>query len=306
MVKLDLNKIPDRIKTKEITAKEAINLICSFLSVNYRIFGLQHYDEDFREELILQILEKGEKIILNYKEQQGDFFNYIFCYIVGTARTLVRTKAKKKILESVAFSEHIKNLEEKEYKYNHINYSCFDSPKIPYAHTKITPEDLRSSFAHINKDKELLIIAMKSAFYLTDQQIKKICNYYNLDKKDFYKTIEYYRSTLMEKSKRKQEVLDRRNHAYYNHKKCEKQLELLKYCDLSEDNIIQKNHLLKKDQKQYNSWKNLTNQLKNGLLSVRPSNKIIAEILGICERQVIYYIKRAKKRIAKENDNTVN
>lgn len=302
MKKIDLNKIPGQVKSKEITTKTAIDIISSFICINYPVFGLHHYDEDFREEIILQLIEKKERLFNNYKEEQGDFFNYLYCYITGLIRTINRTSAKKKILESIAFSEQVKGYEEKQYNYNHINFKYVNSPRIPYSASVITPDSLKSAFENVNKDKELLIIAMKSAFYLTDEQITKICSYYNLNKYDFYKTIEFYRNSLMIKSQRKQHLLERRNNAYYNHKKYEKQLQLLENCDFAEDKIVLKNHLLRKNQKQYKSWLNLTNQLRNGLLSVRPSNKVIAEVLGICERQVIYYIKRAKKREQKEQE----
>lgn len=301
MTKLNLNEIPTKVKNKEITQKEAIDFISSFIINNYPVFGLHHYDEDFREEIILQIIEKGKNILSNYNPAEGDFFNYIYCYITYTVRTLLRSSAKQKIIESVVFSEQSKHLEEKEYNYNNIDYKSFSSPVIPYAPKKVSPEDLRSAFSNINKDKELLVIAMKSAFYLTDNQIKKVCKYYGLEPTEFYKTIEFYKSSLAMKNKRKEELIKRRNNAYYNHKKYEKQLSLLDKDSSSEEESILKDNLLKKDQKQYNSWKTITSQLQNGILAVRPSNKTIAQVLGICERQVIYYIKRAKKREEKNS-----
>lgn len=301
MDKINLNNIPTQVDKKEITSKEAINLMASFISLNYPVFGLHHYDEDFREEVILRIIERGNKILLSYNQTQGDFFNYLFCYINSTIRTMLRTYAKKQIIETVAFSENSYNLEEKQYNYNHINYHCLQAPKIPYAQVKITAEDLRKTFSNIKKDKELLIIAMKSVFYLTDPQIEKICKYYKLNITDFYKTIEFYKINLTNKNKRKQEVLTRRNNAYYSHKKYQRQLELLEQKDFSEEKIILQNHLLEKDKKHYKIWQSLTSQLNSGLQYVRPSNKIIAQVLGICERQVIYYLKRAKKKSENKN-----
>ena len=303
MDKFNLNDIPLKVKEKEITSKEAINLMASFISLNYPVFGLHHYDEDFREELILRIIERGDRILSSYNQTQGDFFNYLFCYISSTIRTMLRTYAKRQIMETVAFAENSYNLEEKQYNYNHINYHCLQAPKIPYAKVNITEEDLRKTFSNIKKDKELLIIAMKSVFYLTDSQIEKICNYYKLNKTDFYKTIEFYKINLTKKNKRKEEVLTRRNNAYYCHKKYQRQLELLEQKDFSEEKVILKNHLLEKDERHYKIWLNLTTQLNSGLQYVRPSNKIIADVLGICERQVIYYLKRAKKKAEKQKEN---
>ena len=45
---------------------------------------------------------------------------------------------------------------------------------------------------------------------------------------------------------------------------------------------------------QIHNWEKLNNKFQNGLVTVKPSNLSIANILGICERQVSYYIMCAK------------
>lgn len=296
MKMLNLNTIPIQLEKKEITQKEAINLLSSFLSKNYPVFGLQRYDEDFREEIILSIIEKGEKLLNHYNPSQGDFFNYFYCYINSLVRTKIRSMAKKNILEEIAFTEQAKNLEEKQYNYDNINYKYFNNPKIPYSKSEIKSEDLRKGFQNISKDKGILIIALKSSFYITDSQFDLICNHYNLDKELFAKTIEYCRNTLVRKSEKKVMFQERRNNAYYKHKKFQKQINKIKQSEHPEDNIIIKNLLVKKDEKYYRNWENLNNKLKNGLMILRPTNKTIADILGICERQVIYYLKCVRKK----------
>lgn len=296
MKKIDLNEIPQKVKSQLITKKEAINSIATFICQNYPVFGLQHYDEDFREELILYIIEKGNNILTNYDEKHGNFFNYLYCYITCTVRTLVRTNAKKKVLESVAFNEQVQSFEEKEYQYNNIKYQNIESPEIPYAAVKITPEELKKAFTNIDKDKELLVIAMKCSFYITDDEINKVCKHYNLNKIDLYKAIEYCRTTLLMKSFRKQQLQQRRNAAYYNQKKYEKKIQLLEDSDITENTNLLKKTFIKKKEKYYNNWQSLTSKFKDGYLPIRPTNKTVAAVLGICERQVIYYIRKAEKR----------
>ena len=47
--------------------------------------------------------------------------------------------------------------------------------------------------------------------------------------------------------------------------------------------------------KHYQSWQHLNQRLNDGYIMVRPTNKMIADFLGISERQVAYYINHIKK-----------
>lgn len=295
MKNYDLNKVPQKLKQNEITLKEAINTISSFVCQNYPVFGLHHYDEDFREEVLLSILEKGSVIFEKYDPTQGNFFNYFYCYITSIVRTKIRTLAKKNIAESVAIAEHSKNLEEKEYNYNNINYNYFNCPKVKYSKDEIKLEEIQKGYEHISKDKEMLIIALKSSFYITDIQYNFIINHYKIKRDIFYKSIEYCRSTLVKKSEKKLMFQERRNHAYYNHKKFQHQINKISNSE-KKDNIVVKNMLLKKDQKYLKNWRALNKKLQDGLMILRPTNKTIADILGICERQVVYYLQCARKK----------
>ena len=50
--------------------------------------------------------------------------------------------------------------------------------------------------------------------------------------------------------------------------------------------------LEKKYLKHTQLWISLNKKLKDGVINIRPTNKAIADVLGICERQVSYYIKK--------------
>lgn len=301
MKKIDLNSIPKELSLGTISTKEAINLISTYINNNYPVFGLHKYDEDFRAEILLSIIEKGETILEHYDKNQGEFFTFIFCYISSLVRTKLRSLAKKKINESIAISESAKSLEEKEYKYNHINYKCLEKNPLSYPQTPFSTDELKTIFRKVKLNKGLLIIAMKSAFYLNDNQIEKLSSKLKINNNYFFNTIQYCRSLLLYKSYKKQMIIDRRNTAYYHHKKYEKQLQQIEDSEFNKNNVPLKNYILEKENKQYKNWAKLNEKLNNGLITLRPTNKAIADILGICERQVSYYIKRTKKHYNLDN-----
>ena len=53
--------------------------------------------------------------------------------------------------------------------------------------------------------------------------------------------------------------------------------------------------ILKKQKKHYKTWQTLNKKFSDGFLFLRPTNKTVADLLGICERQISYYINCAKQ-----------
>lgn len=306
MEKINLNLIPVQIEKGIITTKEAVNIISQFVSLNYPVFGLQKYDEDFRSDIVLNILEKGVSIMEGYDNKRGDFFTYLFYQIKSLVHARARSTAKRKLESTITMPEKINLIEEKEFKYESIDYNTFETkylgiPKVPYAYKKeITAEDLRKTFENVHGDKKLLVVAIKSAYYITDSQIKKICDFYKIDENDFFQAIQYCRNGLMIKAEKKLKLQERRNSAYLHHKNLETQIHSIEEKLEEKDNFI-KEEFKSRDKRYCKYWKTLNRQLEAGLLSLRPTNKTVASLLGICERQVAYYINCIKNQKSSEN-----
>ena len=90
MEKLEIDCVPQYINDGTLTFKEAVNNICSFVVNNYPLFGLHKFDEDFRSEIFLCLLERGEQIIQNYNSNICCFRKYLYFSI----QSLIRTKQK--------------------------------------------------------------------------------------------------------------------------------------------------------------------------------------------------------------------
>ena len=69
----------------------------------------------------------------------------------------------------------------------------------------------------------------------------------------------------------------------------------------SEQNEILNYKYEKLEKKHEKNWKNLNKSFEDGHLYLRPTNKTVANIMGICERQVAYYIRTAKNELNKDN-----
>lgn len=289
MIITDLNEVPEAIASGKITEKEAVNEIAVFLIKNYPVFGLHKYDEDFRSEVLTRFLENGQSIFKIYNPELGDFFTYFYSYIKNIIRTKLKKYSRTSIQEAVAIQESILNYDEKLENYS-------DSEDFSY-NDKSKKENINFNINNYFKDSEkdektLLILALKSSYYLTDEQIDKICKKYSLDKNNFYNLIQHCKEQMNRKIERRQNVEERRNSAYFRHKRYV--LEKIKN-ENEDNNISVRNLILEKDYKQKTNWININERLEKGYLYLRPTNKVIANVLGICERQVSYYINYAKK-----------
>ena len=321
MEQFDLNKIPEQITSGQISKSFAVHQLAMFLSKNPALFGLNKKDEDFKSEVILLFLERGESTIALYNPDYGAFFTYFFCFIKSLMNCVTRSRASKKVQEYHSISESITGYEQKEEHYSKINYSDFEKPKAPISYKPVSAEAFQiackksyyniSTFLENDEDENLkslkeklqrlsppmaerilIILALKSAYYISDQQIKTIAEICKLDAEQLHNTIQLLKQELDFREENKKKLELRRNKAYYHHKKYKNRLEWTKE---NRDNFSEQERkaLINKYNKQTESWIKLNAQLQKGIINVRPTNKRIAKELGMCERQISYYIRNA-------------
>lgn len=311
----ELNNLPSLVIKGEITREAAAGNVLEFIQKHPQIFGLNKYDEDFKSDIMIILLGKKERLLplcckngkyeLNTALYIGgeDFFYHIYWLVTSAINTKKRTLVKQKNRENAIYTDSKIQIKENEQKLSRLT-PVTEVPKAPRNFKQISVEDFKKTFDQIidNKcDKRLLVLAMKSSFYLTDEIIVKIAEHYKLNKDDFYEAIQFLKNSLDEKSQKRNYKAERRNRAYYYKLNYESQFEALK-SGICEDEF-QKKKLEEKIILHNAQWKKLNMQLKNGGPYVRPSNKMIANFLGICERQVSYYVASAKKEIEKKLNN---
>lgn len=322
MKQIDFNAIPEKVESGKLTKEQAVKELAILVEKNWGLFGLQKENPDLRSDILLKLLEKGYVIFESYDSNYGSFFTYFFCYIKNLQHTCRRLQAVRNVREYHNISEYITNYEQKLESYNSINYQDFEPVKVPFTYPKITINDFKVAcnsseykILPINKAskidenfnyilnklhslrpkvaiKILVVLAMKSAFYINDNQIEKICIICNLDKPSFQDTIQNLKNDLMEKYLTREKILIRRNNAYYLHKKFRSELLWEEYDEMKTG--ISKKEIAAIYFRHTKNWNRLNNLLNKGINNIRPTNKAVADMLGICERQVSYYLKYAE------------
>lgn len=295
MITFNVNSIMDQLIKGEISKKQAVDMTTNFVCRNYKVFGLDKYDEDLRSEIYLALIEKGESFLDSYRPEIGDYFSYLFTFINTQKLTKLKTLARNNVKEAFVIQNGPLYLAEKEFSYSKSDFKQVSSnlKNRPLPYRPIPAEEVRRTLTRItkkNKNKKIIILALKTCFYLTDEHMEELSRIYNIPLEDLQGIIQFFKEQLLDKAEKKQRIQERRNYAYFNKKKYENQMNLVKKSDRHYNNIFllqELEVLLFRNQKRFIS---LNNKLKEGWMLVRPTNKMIADYLGICERQVIYFL----------------
>lgn len=310
MRKLNLNLIPDMLQKNEVTRKEALNLLCEFILSDKPVFGLIKFDEDFVSELILRILERGTVIFDSFNPESGSFYTYFFKYVQSV---------KFHLLKELSINElkykHVVELSKEDLYISDTNCTYYPSKSMIKNEEKNIDEILNKSdiypkdFLKLIKkhprgyEKLLLVLALKSSYNITETNINMIASCCNIDKEKLQEIVDYLNDKLKCKLTRKRELEEKRNSVYFYKKKYEHQIKKLSE-EVKEDNKYVSESLTEKYNRKYEKWGNLNKKLNNSSHFLKPTNKEIANVLGLCERQVNYYIKALKNINNKENETS--
>ena len=310
MRKLNLNLIPDMLQKNEVTRKEALNLLCEFILSDKPVFGLIKFDEDFVSELILRILERGTVIFDSFNPESGSFYTYFFKYVQSV---------KFHLLKELSINElkykHVVELSKEDLYISDTNCTYYPSKSMIKNEEKNIDEILNKSdiypkdFLKLIKkhprgyEKLLLVLALKSSYNITERNINMIASCCNIDKEKLQEIVDYLNDKLECKLTRKRKLEEKRNSVYFYKKKYEHQIKKLNE-EVKEDNKYVSESLTEKYNRKYEKWGNLNKKLNNSSHFLKPTNKEIANVLGLCERQVNYYIKALKNINNKENETS--
>lgn len=317
MVSFDVNEIPEKIKEGIITKDEALHQLVVFVLKNKNVFNLINISEDLLNDIIVSLLEKGTSFLDIYDPAYGKFFTFFYCHVKSSMTSRKRSFYIRNSKEQhILFEEQMKcnDSENNDFLYKKSEYSesPYESSEEKYKDLQLAcktdryrikkylvdnnnknedeifiKEKLRL-LSPIMAERILLILTLKSCYYINDIQILTISEILNIDFYLLQQIIQELKNNLLDRAERKKSIEIRRNKAYYKHRLYKNKLLFL------EENEYIKIDNQNKYEKYTSYWMSLNNLLERGTLQLKPTNKKLSEYLGICERQISYYIKKAR------------
>ncbi len=299
-MRLYIDELYEKVSRKEITTDYAVEQIAVAIQTDFPLFKLQRYDEDIRSSVVLAFLKNGYSLFERFDFEYGStFHNYVISFVKGLALTEKKMQAIEKIREKVDFIYSQENYSTESQKYSFsiavennrlLPYEAPESVEIFKPKKILTPKEFMQIRTSNVFAKPTLVIALRSCFDITDTMIETICSEYNLNSDIVYKDIQDLKNSRYELFQRHKELILSRNEAFSNRRRYSP--DIADYEESTEN--LQETYKARYEHST-ELWIKRNASLKKGKFHYFPSNEMIAEKLGICPRQVGYYISRAKE-----------
>ena len=293
MLKIELNELPELMHKGKISRTQALNFLAEFIFRNYPIFGLHKHDEDFREEIILEFLEKGGIVIDCYNKSIGNFFPYFYSQVTSMISKNLKKRARRSIDEFTTIHEEYKKILMSKNKYEAYKPLLCADVTPPYARKTVSVEEVRSALQGYTskRDKVLIILILKYVLYFDEKSLYSISKSLGLNYSIIMEGRRFCKNSLKNKIEKHKSLAESRNKSYFYKNRYQTQLNynsnFLDEYDPSETKLLQKY------QHHSHAWLVKNHQLEHQTSHLVTSNALIASLLGICERQVRYYLSCA-------------
>ena len=288
----ELNELPVKVKRGELTAQEASDKLWIFIYQNPHYFGLQSLDEDQRSDFLIAFSPYFKNLILKYDRNTVSFYSFL-----RSSLKLSETSWLKRHLKKYASYQTVSDIYQQD---EETVENSFEEKTIDRSFKKSLEENILEDIDYLNmnnlskKKQEVIrnfihIMACKACNELTDEHISRIASFLNLDEEVFFNEIKNLKKISGCRLATRKKIIERRNQAYFFHKKYLYELMRIDPESPSYEDLI------KRYKMHTNTWKK-HNLLLSNRFSLSPSAKEIAENVGMKPRTVWFYLNHAKKR----------
>lgn len=333
----NLNKIAEQVNAGKLAPQEGLDRILEDM-LNYPWFyGIQNLDEELRSDLVLRLLERGPGFFSRYKSDSGQFVTYFSTLVRYQVRDAMRCRHLKEIneknvseLSRIEYENSLSKYNSQEYSYRLSNFKPYfpgRQDKAPFRPKHVILQEERTeqkktaaenagqyskareifpatkkNILNINGkyckknlfEKTTLVLALKSCYYLTDDHIEGVSTLCGIPKEKLIEIVEELKESVSKREEKIMRAQKARDRSFQLRLKIEEELE-----DLPEN--ARKEELLKNLQLHTKNWNSRNSMLKTQSYHPSPTNRKIAEVLGLCERQIGYYLQKAGETVEKHN-----
>lgn len=307
MTMLTLDKIPELVKSGKLSVSGACIAVHKIIYTNYPRFDLESLDEDSRSDLLLEFLEKRvKKLLERYDPEVAPFGAYVFKALQNSKNSFLKRRALRSSFGYTIFRDSMFTYAEQMQKTMHDVTDVADEippykpkdkneeiPQLVFKRVfKKIPHRLTCQASQERRLRQgLLILALKSAWYINDEQIKKVSAFCQVSEDIISSSVCTLKSKLINKALNKRDIEQRRNRAFCFIDSYKSQLE--------EEKLYGKTshfeNLIKSLEYQQVNWERKNSLLNRGHFKVAPSNSEIAKVIGLPHAVVSRYLTNFNK-----------
>ena len=278
MKNVDIEIIPRLVKNSELSLEDAIIMLWRHLYEHAPYYGMGLLDEDQRSDFLLSIHQRFGTFITSFSEEKSSFNTYLNAYIRNSIKSWLRANVMSMASEQTLVSENKQAFEISSEQYASPQEKQSLQPAASPCSTK------KKSQKRLIAERTAIILLLKASYDVSDEIIATISQYTNIPTEKLLEMIQHIKSSLTKKKERQNELIKKRDTAYFFHRK---------YSILLQDTTIhdcKKAHVKKLYESYTTRWKKYNELLATKRLC-SPSTEAIAQEMQISTRQVYYYIK---------------
>lgn len=279
---IKISELPLLVKEGKIDLADAKNELWSDIYQRPVLYGLKGLTEDQKSDFLMWMSSSFEGLIKNFRQGEIDFFFYVRTCIKRNLnswipRILNRAAGDNCICDQIA-----------------TEYDSISDTFIPVT-KKEKIELLKETLSTFTKKQQEIIktfvhiCACRAVNELEEDTMNNICDFLGIDRNLFKTQIEKLKKLTGKKSLNRKKIIEKRNKAFFYHKKFLYELSRLENSSVSYDFIFEKfmSHTA--------NWKKINEELLHRH-SASPTTIEISKVTGIKHRQVSFYLNHKKKR----------
>lgn len=273
---------------KEKADKGALRILACLYQLNFTMPIFKN-DIDVRNDFYLAMYPTLCNLFSFYDPNKGTFSTYLYNALIRNAHCFLRQKLKEKAKEQSYIRYY---LEEKmdctEYDNQGNSTLCVNSEEPEYS-AKGTDNQPQKDFLfyhnRYSRREQILVLAMKSAFYLTPNLITKLSRETGFSENELWDFKKQIDNSINKKIENHNKSVCLRNASYFNKNRCQIELNKLKQNSFQYPEV-QKAYSFYKKQWQHHIEKRIF------LKRIVPSNKTLSLVLHIPETRILRMLKK--------------
>lgn len=259
--------------------KDAVNAILSAIFNNKQFFCLEKLDEDNFSDYLLYFQERLPRFLELYEPERSRFSTYLrkLCatQLRSWYRQFYRKYARDLALTTYALEENLTTLitEDPEEQFSLLD----DQPN------KEMTDFLKQVNRKVPLQTKIMMLALKSASFLTNAHIAKICRLAEITEDELYEKLEIINRNLDAKLERQRHLIHLQNEAYIIKKESDIKMSVLNPESANYHNAEQSRDYHEK------IWKS---RMERSRVShdVYPTNTLVSEVLDVPIGQVTHIL----------------
>lgn len=275
----EMEKAMIEFKKGNCSEQETLNAILTAIFKNRSYFGLEKLDEDNFSDFLLYLQERLPRFMDFYNPERSRFSTYLrkICstQLRSWYRRFYQNYARDMALTTYALEEKMLDITSNE-------------PEEQFSTDTDKPDkELTDFLSHLNRkipvSTKIMMLALKSASFLTPIHIRKICRMTEISEDELYEKLDVINKNLDARLKRQEHLIQLQNEAYIMRKESGIKMSILNP-ESSNFHNAELSH-------EYHDklWKSRLERSRTSH-DVYPTNTLISEVLNIPIGQVTHIL----------------